>query len=176
MTTKESIKEWIKTILISVLIALAITAFIRPTLVKGFSMYPTIEEYDYLIINRMPYITKEPEYGDIVVFKTNQLTVDGEKKDLIKRVIGLSGDTIEIINGIVYRNGKALDEPYINGGRTPGEMEAFEIHEGKIFVMGDNRPNSLDSRDSRVGEVPMSNIRGKVVIRLFPFDKIGTLE
>ncbi len=176
MTRNESIKEWIKTILISVLIALAITAFIRPTLVKGYSMYPTIKEYDYLIINRMPYITKEPQYGDIVVFKTNQLTVDGEKKDLIKRVIGLPGDTIEILDGIVYRNGNALNEPYVYGGRTPGQMEAFEIHEGKIFVMGDNRPNSLDSRDSRVGEVSMSNIRGKVIVRLFPFNKIGTID
>lgn len=175
MTKKESVKEWVKTILISVVIALVITTFVRPTLVKGYSMYPTIEEYDYLIINRMPYMTKEPEYGDIIVFKTNQLTVDGEKKDLIKRVIGLPGDTIEILDGVVYRNGKALDEPYIFGGYTAGEIE-ITIHEGKIFVMGDNRQNSLDSRDSRVGEVPMSNIRGKVIVRLFPFNKIGPLD
>lgn len=176
MTKKESVKEWVKTILISVVIALVITTFVRPTLVKGYSMYPTIEEYDYLIINRMPYMTKEPEYGDIIVFKTNQLTVDGEKKDLIKRVIGLPGDTIEILDGVVYRNGEALEEPYIFGEYTPGQIEAITIHEGKIFVMGDNRPNSLDSRDSRVGEVPMSNIRGKVIVRLFPFNKIGPLD
>lgn len=176
MTAKQYAIEWIKTILISVVIALVITAFFRPTLVKGYSMYPTISEYDYLIINRMPYITNEPQYGDIIVFKTNQLTVDGEKKDLIKRIIGLPGDTIEIIDGIVYRNNKILDEPYIYGGYTPGKMEATKIHEGKIFVMGDNRPYSLDSRDTRLGEVSMSSIRGKVVVRLFPFNKIGILK
>lgn len=176
MSKENSIKEWIKTIIISIVIALIITTFVRPTLVKGYSMYPTISEYDYLIINRMPYITHEPEYGDIIVFKTNQLTVDGEEKDLIKRVIGLPGDTIEIKDGIVFRNGESLEEPYINDGYTPGEIESIIIEEGKIFVMGDNRANSLDSRDERVGEVPMSSIRGKVIVRLFPFNKLGTVE
>jgi len=176
MSQGNTIKEWVKTIIISVVIALAITTFIRPTLVKGYSMYPTINEYDYLIINRIPYITHEPNYGDIVVFKTTQLTVDGSEKDLIKRVIGLPGDIIEIKAGIVYRNGEALTEPYIYGDITPGEIEPIAVEEGKLFVMGDNRPNSLDSRDERVGEVPMSNIQGKVIVRLFPFTKIGTID
>lgn len=176
MSQGNTIKEWAKTIIISVVIAFVITTFIRPTLVKGYSMYPTINQYDYLIINRIPYISHEPEYGDIVVFKTNQLTVDGSEKDLIKRVIGLPGDVIEIKEGIVYRNGEALTEPYIYGGYTPGEMELVTIEEDKIFVMGDNRPNSLDSRDERVGEVPMSSIMGKVIVRLFPFNKIGTVD
>ncbi len=176
MSQGNTIKEWVKTIIISIIIAFIITTFIRPTLVKGYSMYPTIDEYDYLIINRIPYIADEPDYGDIVVFKTNQLTIDGSEKDLIKRVIGLPGDIIEIEKGVVYRNGKALDEPYIYGGSTPGELDPTVVEEGKLFVMGDNRPNSLDSRDERVGEVPMSSIQGKVMVRLFPFSKIGTIE
>lgn len=176
MSQENTIKEWAKTIIISIVIALVITTFIRPTLVKGYSMYPTISEYDYLIINRIPYINHEPDYGDIVVFKATQLSVDGNEKDLIKRVMGLPGDVIEIKDGIVYRNGKALQEPYIHGGYTPGEMGPVTIEDGKIFVMGDNRQNSLDSRDDRVGEVPMRNIRGKVIVRLFPFDKVGAVD
>jgi len=176
MAQGNAIKEWVKTIIISIIIAFIITTFIRPTLVKGYSMFPTINEYDYLIINRIPYISDDPDYGDIVVFKTNQLTIDGSEKDLIKRVIGLPGDIIKIEKGIVYRNEKALEEPYIYGGTTPGELEPTVVEEGKLFVMGDNRCNSLDSRDERVGEVSMSSIQGKVIVRLFPFNKMGTVE
>lgn len=176
MAVKNSILEWIKTIIISIFIALLITTFIKPTLVKGYSMYPTISQYDYLFINKMPYITKEPKYGDIIVFKSNLQTIEGHEKDLIKRVIGLPGDTIEIKDGKVYRNGKALNEPYINGGFTPGEMKPTLVKEGRLFVMGDNRPNSLDSRDDSVGEVPMDKIMGKVLVRLFPPSKIGTVN
>lgn len=173
---KSNIIEWIKTIVISVAIALIITMFIRPTLVLEYSMYPTIKQYDYLIINKITYKINQPERGDIIVFKSELLRENGKKKQLIKRAIGIPGDTLEIKGGIVYRNGQRLEEPYINGDFTPGEMAPTVVPQGKIFAMGDNRPNSLDSRSETVGMVSMDKVVGKAFLRLFPFNKIGFLE
>ncbi len=173
---KSNIIEWVKTIVISVAIALIITMFIRPTLVLEYSMYPTVRQYDYLIINKITYKINEPQHGDIVVFKSELLTENGKKKQLIKRVIGIPGDELEIKDGVVYRNGQLLEEPYINGDFTPGEMPLTVVPPGKIFAMGDNRPNSLDSRSDKVGMVSRDKIVGKAFLRLFPFNKIGLLE
>jgi len=169
---KKEVLEWVKTIVISIIIAMIITTFIRPTLVKGYSMYPTLDEYDYLIINKIPYMLHEPERGDIVVFKSHLKTIEGKDKDLIKRVIGIPGDTVQITNGKVFVNGQLLNEPYINGNFTSGEL-LVEVPEEMLFVMGDNRENSLDSRDAKVGPVSIDTVRGKVLVRLFPFTKIG---
>lgn len=172
--TKE-ILEWIKTIVVSVVIALVITTFIRPTLVKGHSMYPTLEPNNYLIINKIPYMIHEPERGDIVVFKSHLKTFDGKEKDLIKRVIAVEGDTLEIKDGDIYVNGEKIHENYINGDYTSGDIK-IEVGKGEVFVMGDNRGNSLDSRDPRVGPVDINTIRGKVLVRLFPFNEIGKVD
>ncbi|HHY90181.1 MAG TPA: signal peptidase I [Clostridiales bacterium] len=175
LKVKKEILEWIKTIAISVVVALVITTFIRPTLVKGYSMYPTLDQYDYLIINKIPYMFHEPEKGDIVVFKSDLKSVDGKEKDLIKRVIAVAGDRVTVKNGKVYVNEKELDEPYIYSEYTPGEVDLI-VPEGTIFVMGDNRENSLDSRDERVGPIDVDMVRGKVLVRLYPFSKIGKVE
>lgn len=172
----KTIFEFAKTIIIALIIALIITTFIKPTLVKGYSMYPTIEPYNYLIINKFPYITGEPRHGDIVVFKAHIYSGQGEEKDLIKRVIGVAGDVIEIKDGVVYRNGEALKEDYIYGGVTPGDMAPVTIDEGYLFVMGDNRPNSMDSRDPSIGEVAVADILGRADIRLYPFDEMGLIN
>jgi signal peptidase I len=172
----KTIFEFSKTIIIALIIALLITTFIKPTLVKGYSMYPTIEPYNYLIVNRIPYITGKPSHGDIIVFKAHVYSDTGEEKDLIKRIIGVEGDVIEIKDGVVYRNGEALEEDYIYGGITPGDMAPFTVDEGYVFVMGDNRQNSLDSRDPSVGEVAVSDVLGRVDLRLFPFDQIGLIN
>lgn len=172
---KKEILEWIKTIVVSVVIAMIITTFIRPTLVKGYSMYPTLDQYDYLIINKIPYMLHEPERGDIVVFKSHLKTLEGKEKDLIKRIIGIAGDHVRITEGKVFVNGKELIEDYINGGYTPGEVDMI-VPEGMLFVMGDNRENSLDSRDERVGPVEKDALMGKAFLRLYPFSKIGKLD
>ncbi|WIF94986.1 signal peptidase I [Caminicella sporogenes] len=171
----KEIFEWIKTIAISIVIAFIITMFVRPTLVKGHSMYPTLEPNNYLIINKIPYMIHKPERGDIVVFKSSLETDNGKKKDLIKRVIALEGDKLVIKDGKVYVNGKELKEDYINGNYTSGDID-ITIPKGKVFVMGDNRGNSLDSRDERVGLVDIDTIRGKVLVRLFPFSEIGKVN
>lgn len=171
---KKEIFEWIKVFALAVVFAFIITQFIKPTLVRGDSMYSTLEEGDYLIINRMAYKFKEPEHGDIIVFESDLQQDDGSNKDLVKRVIGVGGDTVKIENSKVYVNGKELDEPYIHDEITEGDVDTV-VPEGSVFVLGDNREISLDSRYDSVGFVNESDILGKVFVRLYPFNKIGLL-
>lgn len=174
IVTKE-VFEWIKTIVISVVIAIVITTFVRPTLVKGHSMYPTLQPNNYLIINRIPYMLHKPERGDIVVFKSHLKTLNGKEKDLIKRVIAVEGDRLVIEDGATYVNEKKLDEYYVNGSYTSGNVEII-VPKDQVFVMGDNRENSMDSRDPKVGTIDIDTIRGKVLVRLFPFSQIGKVN
>ena len=169
-------KEFIKDILIAVVIVLAITAVIKPTIVKESSMEPTLYENNYLFVNKLAYITKEhPEYEDIIVFESNLDADDGSKKLLIKRVVGVEGDVITISDGTVYRNGYPLEEPYTLEGYTNGDVYEFTVEENSVYVMGDNRSVSLDSRDSSVGTVKEDTILGKAFIRLYPFSEFGLL-
>ena len=172
---KKEIFEWIKVFALAIVFAFIITQFIKPTLVRGDSMYSTLEEGDYLIINRMSYKFKEPERGDIIVFKSDLQQDDGSKKDLVKRVIGVSGDTVKIEDYKVYVNGEELIEPYINNEVTEGNIDTV-VPENSVFVLGDNREVSLDSRYDSVGFINNSDILGKVFFRLYPFNKIGLLE
>lgn len=175
---KKEIIEWIKTIILSVLIALLITTFIKPTIVRQHSMSPTLDEYDFLIINRLLYKRSTPDYGDIIVFRSDLKTDVGNSKLLIKRVIALPSDELYFDEGNIYLNGKLLDEPYLHGIITDGkdvEGERLIVPDGKLFVMGDNRPNSMDSRDRVIGFINEEDIVGKAFIRLFPFNRIGWL-
>lgn len=172
---KNELLEWIKTIGVSVVIAMIITTFVRPTLVQGTSMYPTLGDKDYLIVNRMSYKSNLPKRGDIVIFKSELPRENGKTKDLVKRVIGLEGDHISVHDGNVYLNNELLDEMYLHDVQTDGEVD-IDIPEGFIFAMGDNRPNSVDSRDSRVGLISKDKLIGKAFLRLYPFNRIGLLE
>lgn len=171
---KKEIFEWFKIFALAIVFAFIITQFIKPTLVRGESMYSTLEEGDYLIINRMSYKFKEPERGDIIVFKSDLQQEDGSSKDLVKRVIGVSGDTVKIKNSKVYVNGEELVEPYINDEVTKGDIDTV-VPENSVFVLGDNREISLDSRYDSVGFIDDSDILGKVFIRLYPFNRIELL-
>ncbi|KAB3525463.1 signal peptidase I [Alkaliphilus serpentinus] len=172
--------EWVKTIALSVVVALIITAFIKPTIVRQQSMSPTLQEYDLLIINRLLYKRGEPKNGDIVVFQSNIKSGFGQDRLLIKRIIAVPGDELLIEDGLVYLNGSLLDEPYlIHGLYTDGksvEGETIVIPEGKIFAMGDNRVNSMDSRDESIGLVDVDEILGKAFVRLYPFNKLRLLN
>ncbi|MBE6020529.1 MAG: signal peptidase I [Clostridiales bacterium] len=171
---KEKI-ELVKAFSISLAVALAITTFVRPTLVKGQSMEPTLEENDYLIVKSESLIGTPPKFGDLVVFNSKVVSKEGHSK-LLKRVVGLPGDTIEIKDGTVYRNGIALKEEYIKEGITPGAVEKFTVAENSVFVMGDNRAHSLDSRNKDLGTIDYEDIIGTVKFRLFPLNKIGTVK
>ncbi len=167
------LKAWIKDILIAVIIAMLILQFIKPTFVKETSMMPTLQEYNFLLLSKQAYRFGEPKQGDIIVFHTNLKTQTGDEKLLIKRVIGLPGDTIAIHEGTVYLNGEALEEPYTLDHYTSGTIDDEIIPDDSLFVMGDNRLNSIDSRDPSVGFVKVSSVYGKAIIRLYPFNEIG---
>lgn len=170
------LKEWIKDIVIAVIVAVIILQFIKPTFVKETSMTPTLQEYNFLFLSKQAYRFGEPKQGDIIVFHTKLKTQTGDEKLLIKRVIGLPGDKIRIEDGKVWINGKALDEPYTKDGYTNGSVEEQTVPKDHLFVMGDNRLNSVDSRDPSVGFVKISDVYGKAVFRLYPFNEIGTLN
>ena len=173
--SSESVKSWGKDIAIAVIVAVLILQFIRPTVVKEHSMLDTLHENDYLIVSKQAYLFNEPKYKDIVVFHSNLKQENGKAKLLIKRVIGLPGQTIQITEGKVYVDGKVLVENYIFEPITTGEIGPLTIPEGKMFVMGDNRGNSADSRDDRIGLVDEKEIFGEAVLRLYPFDRIGRI-
>lgn len=169
----EDLKEWIKDIGVALVVGLLLIQFIKPTIVKEHSMEPTLQENNYIFLSRQAYtLFGEPERGDIVVFHTDLRTVDGKEKSLVKRIIGLPGETVSITGGVVYINGEPLEEDYTLDGYTNTEMEEVVVPEGELFCMGDNRQNSIDSRDGSVGCVPIDQIIGKAVLRLYPFNEI----
>ena len=149
-SVKSSIVEWIKVFGLAIILAFVITLFIKPTLVRGDSMLPTLHENDYLIINKIGYKVGEPKNGDVIVFKSDLEQNDGTNKDLVKRIIGIEGDRIIIKDGKVYINDKELKSDvygitdYID---YPGiAEEPITLGDDEYFCLGDNRPVSQDSR------------------------------
>lgn len=166
-------KELIRDIAVALVIVLILTSIIKPTIVKESSMEPTLYENHYLIVNKLAYKTGEPERGDIIVFESELETEDGDKKLLIKRIVGLPGETVTVADGEVYIDGQLLEEDYLKDGITPGEITDCQVPEGQLFVMGDNRVVSIDSRE--LGCIDEETVMGKAVLRLFPFNQIGGL-
>lgn len=150
--------EWFEAMVMAmVAVSLIFTFVVRMIRVDGESMVPTLQDGQRLLITSFPY---QPRYGDIIV--TDSYTAYG--KPLVKRVIGMEGDTIDIDfqNGVVYRNGEALDEPYTAEPTYLQESVEFPVTvpEGCLFVMGDNRNHSTDSRDLRVGFIYVNDVLG----------------
>jgi len=172
---KNEAMEWIKSILLAIVIAIFIKTFIfSTTYVLGNSMYPTLHEKDRLFANKIPLYFSDPNRGDIVVLKAP----DVENKDYIKRIIGIPGDIVAIIDGKVYLNGDLLEEDYIEEGaytETYGE-NYWEVPEDYVFVLGDNRAEGA-SKDSRYfGCIPIKSIKGITSYRYFPFnDRFGKI-
>lgn len=169
---KKEIISWIKLIVTAFIIAFILKTFIfQIAYVKGPSMEPTLYEGQILIVSKLNYRLGAPKRGDIVVLNDNL-----EHKDLIKRVIGLPGENVDIKDGFVYINGELLEEDYISVPTYENGFEASEVPENKYFVLGDNRPESRDSRSSSLGFVKRENIMGKAVFRLWPLNKLGTIK
>jgi signal peptidase I len=169
-------KGWIKDIAIALLIGILILQFIKPTIVREHSMRPTLDENDYIFLSKQAYLFDEPDTGDIIVFHTDLRQANGQEKLLIKRIIGTPGDRIYIKDGNVYVNDQLLSEDYTLDGYTSTDMEEIVVPEESLFVMGDNRQNSIDSRDEALGFVHYDRIVGKAVFRLYPFNRIGLIN
>ena len=149
-------------------IVLLIGFFVKPIIVEGASMNPTLQDDDYLLISRQSYTFGEPERGDIIVFPHHESTEDSL---YIKRVIAIPGDHLEIHDGNVYINGELQYEDYIKSGAITEGYVNLVIPEGQVFVMGDNRENSSDSR--YFGTVNIEEVTGEVFVRLWPLSEIG---
>ena len=163
----DSAFDWVGAAVIAlVVVSILFTLFCRVVNVSGDSMTDTLRNGEKLLLTGA---IMNPTYGDVVVVRRNHDT------PLIKRVIGLPGDKIYIndIDGIVYRNGEPLDEPYVRGGFTPsrGLNQAYTVPEGGIFVLGDNRRDSLDSRILK-DHIKMEDVVGVVTFRLSPFQSL----
>lgn len=141
--------------------------------VRGTSMEPTLYDRDILICIKFGY---QPEYGDIVLCRSGK----GYENELVKRIIGVPGDRIDIDNtkGIVYINGEPLDEAYCtNITYTTGDIKfPVVVPENQYFVLGDNREVSVDSRYSEIGMISDKKIDGHITYRIFPFTKIGKVK
>ena len=175
---ESSLMEWVKGAAIALVIAVAILQFIKPTIVQQHSMEPNFETNDYLFISKQSYklFGGEPKLGDVIVFSTEMKTQDGDNKLLIKRVIGVPGDEISIYGGKVYLNGKELDDSYTKDQTTTGDIDKLVVPSDTVFCLGDNRIISVDSRDDSVGFISYDDILGKVVFRLLPIGKLGTID
>ena len=154
------------------LVFLVSTFLVTHTRVIGHSMEDTLHDGEYLFINRLTYEFSDPKQFDIIVFQHT----DDEK--YIKRVIACPGQTIQIIDGIIYVDGKVLNENYGNETMTNAGIAADPITLGddEYFVLGDNRNNSSDSRTEEVGLIKRDKIQGKVLFRFYPFNRLGTVE
>ncbi|MDX9888731.1 MAG: signal peptidase I [Anaerovoracaceae bacterium] len=169
-------KSFLKDLIIAVFIAVVIIQFIKPTIIKESSMQPTLYENDYIFLSKQAYnLFGDPEYGDIIVFHSDIESENGKKKDLIKRIIGLPGDVISVTDGVVFRNDEVLKESYTMEDYTTGQVMEYEVPDGMMFVMGDNRRVSLDSRSEDIGAVSMDDIMGKAVWKVYPFKDFGKI-
>ena len=163
-------RELVVTIVPAVLIALFVNAFLaQSTVVYGQSMEPNLHTDERLMVEKVSYRLRGPERGDIVVVADPT----GGPIPLIKRVLGLSGETVSISGGRVYIDGRPLDEPYI-GQITQGEGRSWRIPPLHVFVMGDNRGNSKDSR--YFGPLAIDSIVGHAVFRFWPLNKFGLVR
>ncbi|MCD6519839.1 MAG: signal peptidase I [Anaerolineae bacterium] len=172
--TESKAKSWLRELLESVLpavvIVLVVNIFLaQATRVEGQSMEPNLHSNERLIIEKVSYHFHPPRRGDIIVLRRPY----GSSEPLIKRVIGLPGEVVEIKNGRVYINGKPLDEPYLNQA-TWGNMPPRLVPEEHVFVLGDNRGASNDSR--AFGMVPFDDIIGRAWLRYWPPSEIGLIS
>ncbi|BBF43040.1 signal peptidase I [Lachnospiraceae bacterium KM106-2] len=158
-----------------IVLALLINTFVIGNVrVEGGSMLNTLKEDDRLVLEKITYYHENPSRYDIVVFKPTAYP----GKYFIKRVIGLPGETIQVMNGDVYINGKKIKENYLDQKTVDGGLAAqpIKLGEDEYFVMGDNREISRDSRREDVGLIHKSQIQGKVVCRFWPLSKMGSVK
>ena len=173
-----TLMEWVKIVIASFIISQIIGYTFAFSIVSGHSMNPTLSDNERLIANKFSYIRGNYSTGNIVIFESELNMRKGLGESYyVKRIIALPNDHIKIRNGNVYLNGEELVEDYIpyqlTNSRQPIDMV---IPEGYVFVMGDNRDNSIDSRFESMGLISTDDILGKVVLRFFPFERFSFIR
>jgi signal peptidase I len=171
--------EWVAVIVGALVVALIVKTFLfQAFYIPSASMEPTLGKGDRVLVNKLSYDVHDVNRGDIIVFELppDKVGPDGIK-DLIKRVVGLPGDVIESRDGEVYIDDELLDEPYLPDGTTTANppIERQTVPEDHVFVMGDNRNNSMDSRYTNRGPIPIDTIVGRAFIQVWPPTDVGGL-
>lgn len=160
------IMEYLITLILMMVIAFSIRSVIfEPMRVKGNSMQNTLQPGDYMAVEKLSYIVKPMERGDVVIC----YYPNNDEYTCVKRIIGLEGDTITIEGGVVSVNGVTLREDYVTTGMTSRHDGTYHVDDGCIFVIGDNRLVSKDSTDGEVGSIPRERVIGRVKRVLLPF-------
>ena len=167
--------DWIQSLISALLICVLVFVFVLRIMdVHGTSMFPTLNNGDKVLVSDLFY---EPARGDIVVFKKDSYD---DNKALVKRVVAVAGDVVNIDfeKGVVYVNGEALEEDYIDVLTTTkiDFIGPQTVPDNCLFVMGDNRNASTDSRDKRIGMVDKRLVIGKVLLVVYPFESFGSVE
>lgn len=173
---KKYILEWITDITIAGIIVYIITTFaLQNMYVLGDSMSPTLQNGEAVLVDKLIYLIKEPSRDDIVAFKH----LDGSNAEInfVKRVVGIPGDKIEMINNIIYVNSKPISDTIKTDPNKNLEIRGnmtypFVVPQGSYFVLGDNIENSIDSRYQQVGIIPQKELIGKILIRIWPLWKL----
>lgn len=158
----------LETLILSVVLFVSINIISARIRVDGDSMEPTLVSGEYVVVNRLSYRLGHPQRGDIIVFHFPR----DPKEEYIKRVIGLPGDEVNVMNGLVYVNGQSLDENYLDVKMN--YTGSWTVPTGQLFVLGDNRNNSSDSHDW--GTVPMDYVVGKAVLVYWPPPAWGLID
>lgn len=164
------LREVVETLLMAGVMLVVLLAVVRNYKIEGTSMSPTLAPAEYILVSKVAYAAfGDPERGDVVVF------LDwNNAQDYIKRVIGLPGETVDVHDGAVWINGRALDEPYLNGVPTNGGSGPLTLGPDEYFVLGDNRGNSSDSRMQ--GPLPRDHIIGRAWLTYWPLPNVRRLR
>jgi len=178
-----ALAEWALVIVGAVVLAVVVKVFLLQAFyIPSLSMYPTLHEGDRVLVNKLSYHLHDVNRGDIVVFERPAAETSSNIPDLIKRVVGLPGESIVISDGSVYVDGKKLPESYLPTGTVTSAQAApykctsqapCVVPPGSVWVMGDNRADSKDSR--YFGPIPESSIVGRAFVRVWPFGRFGLL-
>ena len=170
---RSGLAEWIIVVVVAISSALLVRAYVlQQFAVEGTSMLNTLHPSDRVLVNKLSYRLHDPRRGDVVVLK--RIESNSEERDLIKRVVALPGETVEYVDCQLFIDGALVNEPYldpqiVSSNRCGADQPAVQVEADHVFVMGDNRGGSLDSRDSSVGQVDYGNLIGRAFVIMWPF-------
>ncbi|HAY66399.1 MAG TPA: signal peptidase I [Acidimicrobiaceae bacterium] len=167
-----SVREWVLVVVVALLAALVLRAtLIQTYYIPSTSMAPTLEVGDRLMVYKLAFSIGDVEKGDLVVFSRPSRLPDSPINDFVKRVVALGGEKVGVTDGDLYIDGSRVDEPYLESSTVTNDFEEVEVPDGHVFVMGDNRQNSRDSRD--FGPIQEELLVGEVFLRIWPFNNFG---